>query len=63
MSYLNSHLLEVFDSQRREVLKPVFSVGELGNLLVIQAQRPHDVPLESGGSRLGHCFTLEDEKK
>lgn len=63
ISYLDSHLFEVFDCQGRKVFQPVFSVSKLGNLLVTQTQRPHDVPLESADPRFGHCFTLREEKE
>jgi len=63
MHHLDSHRFEVFDGQRREVLQPVFSIGKLGNLMVVEAQRPHDVPLERGGSRFGHCFALREIKR
>lgn len=59
--YLYSHQFEIFNSQRRKVFQPVFSIGKLRYLLVFEAQRPHNVPLESGGSRFGRCFTLTEE--
>lgn len=62
ISYLDPHLFEVLHSQRREVLQPVVGVSKLDDILVVQPQRPHDVPLEGGAPRFGHCFTLKDRR-
>lgn len=61
--HLDSHLFEVFYSKRGEIFQPVFSTGKPGDIAVVQAQRPHNVPLECGCSRFGNCFALKNLKQ
>lgn len=42
---VSSIVLEVLDGERRKVLEPVVGVGELLDVLVLETQRLHDLPL------------------
>lgn len=56
--YLHTHPFQIFQCQWRKIIQPVLSVRKLHDLLVLQAQRLHDVPLELGGAGFSSCFAL-----